>query len=325
MKRFVPALLFGIVLIMTAAALAVLPSAAARAQADTPPAPDDIIAGALLYDRWYAALGSDAPSGNMPIWARQSTNSRSGAETWRCVECHGWDYKGAQGAYGSGSHYTGFPGVRDLAAERSIEELVGHLKGSRDPAHNFSAYMDDAALTRLAQFLRFGLINDDDYIDDVSLKAIGGDVARGKSLYDQTCAECHGADGKKIVFRTEGVSEYLGAVANRDPWRFLHRTRFGVAGVDMPVGAKLGWKVEEGRDVLAYVQSLETGFEVTPAAGVGQGHQPGQAVGGPPAGLAGGILTGLAALIGTLGSVLILGVILLAIGAGVVIILRKRN
>lgn len=325
MKRFVPALLFGIVLTIAAAALAVLPFTAAYAQAVATPAPDDVIAGALLYDRWYAAQGTSVPAEDMPLWARQSTNSRSGAETWRCVECHGWDYKGAQGAYASGSHYTGFPGVRDLAAAQSIDELVGHLKGSKDPAHNFSAYMDDAALTRLAQFLKFGLINDDDYIDNISLKAVGGDAARGKTLYAQTCAECHGADGKKIVFRTEGVNEYLGTVANRDPWRFLHRTRFGVAGVEMPVGAKLGWKVEEGRDVLAYVQTFETGFEVKPSAGVGQGLQPSSAVGGPPPGIAGGILTGLLAFIGTVGGAVVFIVILLAVGAGVVMILRKRN
>ena len=68
------------------------------------PLSQDIIQGARLYDNWYAALNVLPPAGNMPIWARQTTNSRSGGDTWRCVECHGWDYRGSFGAYGSGSH-----------------------------------------------------------------------------------------------------------------------------------------------------------------------------------------------------------------------------
>ena len=71
-----------------------------------------------------AALGLPDPEGDMPIWKRQSTNSRSGAETWRCVECHGWDYKGVSGAYAAGSHLTGFPGVLAAAAEMSEAELI---------------------------------------------------------------------------------------------------------------------------------------------------------------------------------------------------------
>jgi len=324
MKRFTPALFFGIALFLMAAMVAVAPSSSALAQSDATPAPDDVISGALLYDKWYAALGVSAPEGNMPIWARQDTNSRSGAETWRCVECHGWDYKGYQGAYASGSHFTGFPSVRSMAEPLSVEDIVSHLKGSKDPAHDFSAYLDEAAMTQVAQFLKFGLINDDDYIDDVSLRVKNGDVVHGQSIYDGTCAACHGSDGKQIVFRTEGVDEYLGTIANRDPWRFLHRTRFGVAGTEMPVGAQLGWTAEDGRDVLAYVQTFDTGFEVEPQAGVGEGAQPSEGVGGP-SGLAGGILTGLMAFVGTIGGAFIFIVILLAIGAGVVVILRKRD
>ena len=47
-----------------------------------------------------------APSGDHPMWARRpdaEANSRSGADTWRCKECHGWDYKGKDGAYAKGS------------------------------------------------------------------------------------------------------------------------------------------------------------------------------------------------------------------------------
>jgi len=295
-----------------------------QGQVETP-SPEELITGAILYDRWYAALGKEAPEGDMPIWGRQTTNSRSGPDTWRCVECHGWDYKGSQGAYGSGSHFTGFPNIAALVPNLAEQEIVDHLKGSKDPAHDFSSYMDDASLENLAQFLKFGLIDDEQFIDPVSLKVKDGDPAHGKELYNQVCANCHGADGMLIVFRTEGVNEYLGSVAGRDPWRFLHRTRFGVAGVDMPVGAKLGWTAEDGRDVLAYAQTLPSSL-VTPSpepASVSESPKP--LVGGPPANsILGGIITGLGSMtLVCLGSLVFLG-LLVGIGALVVSLLRKR-
>jgi mono/diheme cytochrome c family protein len=288
------------------------------------PSPEDLISGALLYDRWYAVLGVEAPAGSMPIWSRQSSNGRSGADTWRCVECHGWDYKGAQGAYASGTHATGFPGIASQVSSLTEEEIVAHLKGANDQAHNFSAYMDDAALGKLAKFLKYGLIDDDQYIDDISLKVIDGNVDNGKKLFEQVCANCHGVDGKQIVFRTEGVNEYLGSVANRDPWRFLHRTRFGVAGVDMPVAARLGWSIEDGRDVLAYVQTLPVEVsQVTPQPGFAY-EQPSTSVGGPPPGLFGGIFTGMGVfLMMGIAALIFIGA-LLGIGALVVWVLRKR-
>lgn len=180
-------------------------------------------------------------------------------------------------------------------------------------------------LRNLAQFLKYGLIDDEQFIDPISLNVIDGDPAHGKELYDQVCANCHGADGMLIVFRTEGVNEFLGSVASRDPWRFLHRTQFGVAGVDMPVGAKLGWTAEDGRDVLAYAQTLPSSL-VTPSpepASVSETPQP--LVGGPPANsILGGIFTSLGSMaLVCLGSLVFLG-LLVGIGALVVSLLRKR-
>jgi hypothetical protein len=295
-----------------------------RAQGDSPPS--DVIRGAQLYDKWFGVLGVEPPSGDMPIWSRQTTNTRSGPDTWRCVECHGWDYRGAQGAYASGSHQTGFPDVKTLAAELSPEEIVGHLKGSKDPAHNFSAYLDDTALTQLAIFLKNGTIDDTEYINPVSLQVIGGDAAHGKQLFTSTCTECHGEDGKKIVFRTEGVDEYLGSVANRDPWRFLHRTRFGTAGTAMPVGMTLGWTPADGRDILAYAQTLPTGGEI-PAEepNAPSGEPPDQTLGGPANNLWTGILTGIGMFVGMAGYALVFIGGFILVGLTVVTILRKRK
>ncbi|MDH5615478.1 MAG: hypothetical protein OEY62_02950, partial [Acidimicrobiia bacterium] len=55
----------------------------------------DVVTGGLLYDQWWKVLALDAPADDNPLWASQTTNERSGADTWRCKECHGWDYKGA--------------------------------------------------------------------------------------------------------------------------------------------------------------------------------------------------------------------------------------
>ena len=57
-----------------------------------------------------------------PLWQLrpdQTTNTRTGAATWRCKECHGWDYMGVDGQYGHGPHKTGFPGILDTPMSQS--------------------------------------------------------------------------------------------------------------------------------------------------------------------------------------------------------------
>jgi thiosulfate dehydrogenase len=316
MKRLLSLLFFSLVLMVIGTSIAF----AGGIQGSQ----SDLVTGAQLYDKWYAVLGAPAPQGDMPIWSRQSTNTRSGAETWRCVECHGWDYKGVTGAYASGSHQTGFPSLILTTANMTEEEIVAHLKGENDRAHDFSNYLDENAMRQLAVFFKEGLVDDSEYIDSISLKVINGDLGHGDELYNSTCAECHGEDGATLVFRTEGVDETLGDVANRDPFRFLHRTRFGVAGTDMPVGYDLGWTPADGRDVLMYAQTLARGKAPGEITGAGEGSGQGQSVGGP-ANLWTGILSGIGVFLATVGSGLLFIIVLVLIGAVIVIVLRRRN
>jgi mono/diheme cytochrome c family protein len=316
MKRLLSATIFLLVLM-------VIGTSIAFAGGSLGPQPD-LVVGAQLYDKWYAALGVPGPQGDMPVWSRQSTNTRSGAETWRCSECHGWDYKGVVGAYASGSHQTGFPSLILTTADMTKEEIIAHLKGENDQAHDFSNYLDENAMGQLAVFLKEGLINDSEYIDPVSLNVINGNHEHGNELYNSTCAECHGEDGTTIIFRTEGVDETLGDVANRDPFRFLHRTRFGVAGTGMPVGYELGWTPADGRDTLMHAQTLARGKAPEEITGAGEGSSPSDLIGGP-SNLFTGILTGIGAFLATFGSALLFLTVLVLIGVLVVTVLRRRN
>ncbi|MHC5005427.1 MAG: hypothetical protein ACYTJ0_20185, partial [Planctomycetota bacterium] len=69
---------------------------------------NDAIRGGLMYDKWWTVAGVAEPVGTHPLYPVDGP--QTGSSTFRCKECHGWDYKGADGAYGKGSsHYTGIP------------------------------------------------------------------------------------------------------------------------------------------------------------------------------------------------------------------------
>jgi cytochrome c553 len=287
---------------------------------------ESIVNGALLYDNWFAALGVNAPSGNIPLWGQQTTNTRSGPETWRCVTCHGWDYQGRDGAYRYGANRTGFPGVFH-ARESDREEIVAALQGSNNVEHDFSAYLNETQMNDLAVFITTAVIDDNEFIDPQTLAVRGGDAAHGQALYDETCASCHGDDGQGIEFRFEGRQAWLGTLAELDPWRFLHKTRFGTPGTAMPIGYELGWTPQDGRDVLLYARSMPSGLEVRPVDPSMEGREDptGPQPGGPATNIFTGILTALAAIATGLGFAVLIGGVLVGVILVLVWLLRGQS
>ncbi|MBI4313070.1 MAG: c-type cytochrome [Chloroflexi bacterium] len=228
-----------------------------------PPVPVDaavVAKGGRLYDDWMAEIGAPAPAGNQPLWALQTTNARTGAITYRCKECHGWDYKGAGGAYGAGSHSTGFPGIYKAVETLTREQLVDILKGGADYRHDFSNSMTDAQINELVTFLKDGVINQALYIDYATKKPKGAmDLSNGQQRFGRTCSNCHGDDGKKVNFGTDAAPEYVGTIASGNPWEFTHKAlngQPGPDGADMPAVSTRGWTMKDVMDVLAYAQTL---------------------------------------------------------------------
>jgi thiosulfate dehydrogenase len=214
-----------------------------------------LVRGGLLYDKWWSVNSSTAPTADHPLWDTRpdtDSNTRTGSDTWRCKECHGWDYMGVDGAYGSGSHRTGFDGIYDSRTKTAFE-LTSFLKTGD---HDFSAHFSDQDIADVVAFITSGLIDMTLYID-LSTKEANGDEANGATLYSGSgeCVHCHGADGKTIDF---GDGEGVGDLARGNPWETLHKIRFGHPGSspEMPSAVENGLSIDDQVDILTYSQTL---------------------------------------------------------------------
>lgn len=202
--------------------------------------------GGILYDNWPDELGVTIDKTHPSYTA---DGKKKGETTWRCKECHGWDYKGSAGAYSKGSHYTGIKGIRAYA-NQNPERIVKILK---DDTHALGNMVDDDALEALSLFVAYGQIDMDLYIDRSTKKSIG-DPANGGRIYLSTCIKCHGLDGTDINFKTEEKPVYVGTAANGNPWETLHKIRWGHPGAQMI--SLLFLELKEQLDVLAFTQTL---------------------------------------------------------------------
>jgi mono/diheme cytochrome c family protein len=210
-----------------------------------------IAEGGKLYDSWFKALYYD--SKNLPTHpAYPATGKQKGEGTWRCKECHGWDYKGRDGAYAKGSRFTGIKGIRDMVGV-APERIAGIV---RDKTHGYTeAMIPNRAVAALALFVSRGQIEVDPYIDRATKKA-SGDPKRGARFYQSICSICHGFDGKQINFKTPEDPEFIGTVANDNPWETLHKIRSGQPGIPMPSLGVL--ELKDQVDILSYSQTLPT-------------------------------------------------------------------
>ena len=216
----------------------------------------DPVRGGQLYDKWWVVADVAAPTGNHPLYPQAGL--QSGSSTFRCKECHGWDYKGDLGAYDTGSsHYTGIPGV--FGSTLTPQELFDLL--SADPeevanGHDMDAYgMTDDDLWDVVKMTLEEVIQTNLYIDDGDGLFLP-EAAAGAAAFSDSCSTCHGINGDAINFGTDEAPEYIGGLARRNPWEFLHKTRFAHPGSPMPAAELLLWSVTKAAEVGAFSATL---------------------------------------------------------------------
>jgi mono/diheme cytochrome c family protein len=199
--------------------------------------------GGRLYDDWQWATGNKQALPH-PAYPPKGYYANAPSATWRCLECHGADYKGNEGQYATGNHATGIKGIRAMAGVEP-EKIIAIL---RNKTHRFGAVMQYRDLQDLANFVSQGQVDMDALIDPKTRLA-RGDAKRGETYYQTICVGCHGKEGRFTAKR------FLGNRARQEPWGSLHAMLNGHPDDNMPALREIDQKVVT--DILSYVQSLK--------------------------------------------------------------------
>lgn len=236
MGKLIPIAMVGGALILT------VPLAPTKASAED--LSYSIARGGRLYDKYYSVIGGQKPDETHKLWPASNTK-KAGAATNRCKACHGWDLKGAAGAYASGSYKTGIIGVTAYAG-KSNAEVIAIVKNAD---HGFDGKMDEQDFTDLANFVTKGQVDLANYINYETKQGLG-DAAAGEPLYNGVCSGCHGLDGRKI----KDMEEPVGELARGNPWEIFQKIQNGHPKSAMPALRVL--PVAMTADILTYIQSM---------------------------------------------------------------------
>ena len=212
----------------------------------------DILQGGLLYDNWPKVIGEMPPEGNHSLYPAAS--KKKGSTTWRCKECHGWDYIGKDGRYKSGSHFTGISGI-EKAKDKPAKQLYSSLTDTVNK-HDFSAQISSEDLWALTRFIKEGLYDIASVINTDGKSS--GALEQGKTMFQVSCVECHGAGGNELDFESKKTGiQGVGFLANDNPQETLHKILWGNPDTDMPsLIVNGGKKFQDAVDILSFAQTL---------------------------------------------------------------------
>ena len=212
-------------------------------------------AGGRIYDNWWEALDRDEPEGTNPAYPASA--KQEGKNTWRCKECHGWDYLGDEGIYRQGSHFTGIKGV--MGVRGMPPEAITPIL--RDKNHPYTVEMiTEEEMLRVAVFLSQGLVDMRSFIDMDTRKVIpgSGSFERGRAIFQTTCAACHGFDGRALDWGEGDEHNFIGTEAASLPDEVFNKISNAHPGAAM-INTR-AFPVEDRISLMNYIATLPTGI-----------------------------------------------------------------
>lgn len=204
--------------------------------------------GGKMYDDIWVTTNQPFPDGANPAYPKSLATVPSA--TWRCVSCHGWDYKGNEGALGQTNKNAAFRSLTSLAGLEP-EEIAKLIKA---PPHRLPEGVNiDLMADVLSLFISLGQYDRDSFFD--TMGKASGDVVLGRDIFEGACMNCHRPDGRSQLTGEPGDRSSLGWIARNRPEQALHKILNGVPGADMLAVRFLNG--EQIANVLAYLQTLD--------------------------------------------------------------------
>ncbi len=198
--------------------------------------------GGKLYDDIWTVTELTAPDGANPAYPPDPNVSEY--DTWRCVSCHGWDYRGSEGERGSVVSGLVAPSLTSLIGEdpRLIADKI------TSETHPFPGRdLPDLAAELLSAFISSG---------QRSLSAFsGGNPDYGRAIFEGACINCHQIDGLRYLRGEPGDKSSLGWLVRNRPEQSLHKILNGVPAQEMLALQFLA--DQQVADLLAYLATLD--------------------------------------------------------------------
>ena len=204
--------------------------------------------GGKLYDNLWTATATKPPAHRNPAFP--PVPEVDDADTWRCVSCHGWDYKGIAGERAVLGRHKAFKDLRPLA-DKDPKAIADKIRNSHPDIPDKA--IPDFVLEVLAIFISVGMYDRDALIDDTN--RISGDRDRGRDIFEGACMNCHQPDGRMPLRGEAGDRSSIGWIARNRPEQAVHKILNGVPGADMLAVGFL--EPHQIVDLLAYLQSLD--------------------------------------------------------------------